>query len=595
VFAAIFDSAGFAIDISRFEVPSNALVSVAGNAALLHVAGGSPATAETFLEFSPTRPLQLVGRIRLDGRTDLRTALAAPPGLSDGDLVGLAYERWGESFLEHLAGDFCFVLVDKARRQLIAARDQLGVRALHYTNLGSLWLVSDSLDWLARQRAADCELDDYWIADFLTIGFCREFERTVWRNIHRLPPAHRLRLRRAGMAIQCYWRLEIGEPLYLKRRQEYGEQFRSVVRTAIADRLPDGPVGIAMSGGLDSTTLAALTVEQTGNPGRVVAECNHFNQLMHIDEDDFASLAARHIGIQLTVRDFDNRVYDRHWRERGIRAPEPTKMLLDAHHLRTVGLEQAGRATVWFEGEGPDNALPLERRPYLAWLRRRRSWLRLGEAWLQYALVKGGSGWRQTLRRYLLPQTPVVERPLLPHWINRDFVEELKVTQRIESLGAGGDATHPWHPEAFASFTSPIWQNYLGDFDFQDSLAPTQHRVPYLDLRVLAFMLRVPPVPWGWKKQLLREAMRERLPRKVLTREKTPLALYPDVAVARREGLAPLAVPDRLQRYVDVALLPGLEAPETLIAGVFAVHALDHWLADTASLRPPANSEILAV
>ena len=593
MFAAIFDTAGGPVDRQRLGLdqggPCN-VKEVAANVVLL-TAPEMAATAETFLELSAAGGM--VGRLRLDRRGDLQARLGLSGAPSDVGLAIAAQQRWGDTCPEHLEGDFSFVAFDGSCGELLAARDRMGVRALFHTNVGSVWLIGDSLDWLARQRSAlgaGDELDDFWIGDFLTCGFSREFDRTVWRDIRRLPPAHCLRLGRSGATQRRYWRLDIGEPLFLRHRAEYGERFRAVVREAIADRLPPGKVGISMSGGLDSTTLAALAAETAGEPSRVVAECNHFERLMTIGEDRYARLAARHIGIELTIRPIDDSVYDARWRDRGIQSDEPTTMLLDAHYLRIAGREKAARAAVWFEGEGPDNALAFERAPYLAWLKRRRSWLRLGGAWLQYAAVKGATGWRQSLQRHLLPRSPDMGRPSLPDWLNRDFVETLNLKQRIETLGIGGDPSHPWHPEAMSIFTSPAWQHYLGEFDFQDSLAPTLHRDPYLDTRVLEFMLSVPPIPWGWKKHLVREAMRGRLPGEVLAREKTPLTLYPDVAVAKRVGMAPLSAPDLVRPYVDLARLPTLDAPETLAAGVFAVHALDHWMASRAgSLRPPAN------
>ena len=107
------------------------------------------------------------------------------------------------------------------------------------------------------------------------------------------------------------------------------------------------------------------------------------------------------IGIDLVVRPFDDLVYDQSWRSRGIAAAEPTQSLLDAHHLRAFGQERSRRAVIWFEGEGPDNALDLERDAYLKWLWRRREWVRFGAACVQYAFVKGASGWRQTLNRHV--------------------------------------------------------------------------------------------------------------------------------------------------------------------------------------------------
>ena len=87
--------------------------------------------------------------------------------------------------------------------------------------------------------------------------------------------------------------------------------------------LPAGRVGIAMSGGLDSTTLAATAVEVTGDPSRIVAECEHYERLMHIREDHYASLAARHIGIELRIRPADDIAYDPQWRARELRSSEP--------------------------------------------------------------------------------------------------------------------------------------------------------------------------------------------------------------------------------------------------------------------------------
>ncbi len=99
---------------------------------------------------------------------------------------------------------------------------------------------------------------------------------------------------------------------------------------------------------------------------------------------------------------------------------------------------------------------------------------------------------------------------------------------------------------AFASFTSPIWQAYFDDHAFEEALGGFEWRYPYLlDLRVLEFMLSAPPVPWGWKKRLVREAMRGRLPAEVLARKKTPLTCYPEVATMRALGLP--ALPERQQ------------------------------------------------
>lgn len=318
----------------------------------------------------------IVGRVRLDARDELRARLGAAPTASDARLCLHAYEKWGEAFTDFLAGDFAFVLWDDEHQCLLGVRDRLGVCALFHTKTADAWLVSDSLDWLAARDAADRPLDDYWIADFLVLGVSREFERTIYRDIKRVAPAHLLKLGDGGLSLRRYWRLDIAEPIYLRSAQAYHERFRELLSRAVADRLPSGRVGISMSGGIDSTALAATAVEVTGDPSRIVAQCEHYERLMHIREDHYASLAAQHLGIELRIRLADDIAHDPQWRSRDLHAAEPSVVLLNAHNIQKVGREMAAIAPVWLDGEGPDNALTLERNAYLGWLRRNGSWRR---------------------------------------------------------------------------------------------------------------------------------------------------------------------------------------------------------------------------
>jgi asparagine synthase (glutamine-hydrolysing) len=530
----------------------------------------------------------MVGRIRLDARDELQVRLGprvAGDGatLSDVRLCLHAYAAWGEDCVNFLAGDFAFVLWDDVRQALFGVRDQLGKRSLFQARLGSRGIVGDSLDWIAQQGASAGGLDDYWIADLLTLNCSREFERTIYRDASRLAPAHVLQWNAGGAAVRRYWRLDIAEPLQLASRGAYLEQFRELLSRAISDRLPSGKIGIAMSGGLDSTALAAGAVAQSGDPARVVAYCEHYEQMMHIGEDAFATLAARHLGIDLQIERFDDLAYDPQWQSRGIRPPEPNLTVINAHFMRRINDVLARRAAIWLEGEGPDNALRFDRNAYLSWLRERGSWCRLGKALLDYAAIKGVSGWADTARRHLHlgAVREFSDPPLLPPWLAPDLVSRLRLDERVRDLGEGGNTAHPWHPEAMASFTSPVWQDHFADYDLQESLSPLLWRHPFLDLRVLQFMLSVPPIPWAWKKRLMRDAMKGHLPEAVLRRPKTPLPVFPRAELLRRHGLPPLLSSERLQAYVDLNNLPGVRAAPADLLQSISVHVLGHWLQST--------------
>ena len=585
MFAALFNTDGQPVD-RRALSGTDRIVESPDGAPHVALVWSPPAQAVANGEWRGIESLQgrywIVGRLRFDARDELRRLLAdrlgTNAGVSDATLCLHAYASWGESFIERLAGDFSFVLWDGTRRRLVALRDRLGVRALFHAHSEGTWYVSDTLDWILAGAPVERELDDCWIADFLSVGYCLDFERTAYRHVSRLAPAHLLDCSGGQAVVRRYWRLELAEPLYFRDRRTYAERFLELITLSIADRLPSGKVGISMSGGLDSTTLAACAVQATGDPSRIVAECTHFERLMVDDEKHFATVAASHLGIELELRAIDDLTYDPSWRSRTRRSAEPYVGIVCAHPDRMMAVEQASRAPVWFFGEGPDNALAFDRDAYFSWLVKRRDWRRLGEAALLYLKAKGSDGWGETARRFVGIHAADPAPVEVPPWLDRGLVERLALGERLRRVGSESAAAHPWHPTAVASFSDAIWPALFASFDDEETLAPIAWRHPYLDLRVLEFLLMVPPVPWARRKLLLREAMRGRLPHAVLARKKTPLAESPAASPIAALGLPPLSSRQRLARYVDFRALPKVPLSGAGLDRLIAVHALDHWL-----------------
>jgi asparagine synthase (glutamine-hydrolysing) len=585
LFAAIFNTDGGPVDC-RAAIAAGHDVEILGGqrhvAFVSSKADSSPAAAEA----SGIRNLEgrywIVGRLRLDGRGDLRSRLSDRLGsrsedVSDAALCLHAYAVWGDGFVDRLAGDFCFALWDGDRNRLISARDQLGVRPLFHAVAGGTRFVGDSLDWIVSQAPVARDLDDAWIADFLSVGHCLEFDRTVYRHIKRLAPAHVLTISDAGATVRRYWRLEIREPLYFGDRRVYTERFLDLMAQSMADRLPSGRVGVSMSGGLDSTALAASAVRATGDPSRIVAECSHFETFEEDQEKHFSSLAARHLGVELRLVASDGLAYDPQWRQRSTRTTEPTTAVITAHFDRARIHERAGRAGVWLYGEGPDNALAFERNAYLAWLVGRRDWRRLGEAVLLYFQAKGLTGWFETFGRYAGRRQMPDDSFVVPPWLDHAFAGRVGLEERLRGVGPAVPP-HPWHPRAMASFTDPVWQQLFADLNHEETLGPIVWRHPFLDLRVLEFMLSVPPVPWARRKLLLREAMRGRLPGEVLARTKTAFWGSTIAQPIRTHGLPVLSRGGRLGAYVDGQALSLGSPAESDLDRVVAVHALDYWL-----------------
>ncbi|MBS0221224.1 MAG: hypothetical protein JSR91_10820 [Proteobacteria bacterium] len=587
MFAAILSVDGSPVDVGPGRLPAGGGIRVAvvgaGQRLALLSSYDAPVDDEWRGIASLADRVWIAGRLRLDRRAALRDRLRADRQASDADLCLLAYAAWGERFVEEIAGDFSFVLWDETRGVLVAARDQFGVRALFHATAGGRQLVSDSLSWLASRPEIDRALDDHWIGDFLAMGRSLDFQRTVFAGIARLPPGHVLTLADAGARTRAYWTLDVPEPLHYRDGRQYAEHFRALVAEAVTDRLPaSGRVGVSMSGGLDSPTLAALAVASVGDRGRIVAECVHYERLMPDDEPRFSTLVATHLGIPLRLRAVDELTYDRDWRCRGLRTAEPTRSIVFAHWTRLIMGEMAAAAPVWLYGEGPDNAFRFERDAYLSWLLRRGEWRRLVGAVLPYLRLKGHEIWTGKTRPDDRAQAVAVDAGILPPWLDRDFAARMHLDERVREANEIVDRSHGWHPRAVGSFTNPIWQDFFAERDLDESFAGLVWRHPFFDLRVLEFMLAVPPVPWARNKLLMRQSMQGWLPGQILDRPKTPLAASPIEAPIRRVGLGVLEVPDLLGKYVSTENIPARPDTESDLSALIAVHALDHWMVYTS-------------
>jgi asparagine synthase (glutamine-hydrolysing) len=519
----------------------------------------------------------LVGRIRLDDRKALSEKLGIDTTHTDSLLCLRSYVRWGTRCTEHIQGDFCFVVWDMNRHTLLCARDHLGVRPLFYATFGKYVLVSDSLEEI-RQQTLVSELDDCWVADFLTHGYSQEFHRSAYKDVRRVPPAHVLKVSPNSFQLRRYWRLELNSPLFFSDSRNYVDLFNELLACSIKDRLPQGVVGIQMSGGLDSTALATKTVQVLGNPNQVVAETRYFNELIADAEARISSSVATALHIRHVLTPVDGTFYDRLWCTREINSPEPRLSAVRMGPERSFAVEMAKEASVWFYGEGPDNALVFEWRAYLNWLWKKKDWKRFYEAFISGARVKPLREWPGSFKNHVLRR--LRRKEFSPRWIQPELSARraAEIAELSNFSGELNAAARSWHPRAVGSFSDPIWQEFLEGFDYAMSGTPLDWRHPYLDIRLLYFMLSVPPIPWARRKLLIRQAMKGMLPQEVLLRDKTPLAEDPCVKIILKEGIPGLALSKDTRRYVEEAMLPRRPKDASEVYDLLRVRILDHWL-----------------
>ena len=474
----------------------------------------------------------LLGDVRLDGRDEVRRQLeqsgdSITTDVTDEELILHVWRRWGQDGLAKLEGDLSFALWDATERRLWCVRDLMGARPFFYAQSAGTFYFSNTLELLLEAPGVSSDLDQQFIGDFLLQEWCEDVARTVYRDIHRLPPGHLLVYSEAALSVRCYTVFSVEEPLRLKRPEEYVEQFQELLEQAVRDRLPRGPCGIFLSGGLDSTSIAAMAckiAKKDGPRGPLRAYTVDCRPLYDDDEGYLASLVAKKLGIDIEILSGATTLPYEGWEDLLPRTPEPCNdpfLLLSHRQFRRV----QGHARVVLSGYGGDDILTGQAWPYLTYLFRRREFGTIVQEFGAYILKHGRipplrGGFRTRLRRWMGRKDPLLE---FPPWLEPHFVEQQNLRGRRRELQKSPKTEHPWHPIAFAALSSKAWSNVLESEDSGWTGVPVEMRVPLFDQRLLRFLLRVPPVPWCMEKELLRESMRGMLPEEIRARPKTPV------------------------------------------------------------------------
>src|SRR6266404_9267728 len=151
----------------------------------------------------------ITGDVRIDDRDTLFAKLTVPPQIlksaCSAELVLHAYGVWGEDCVEHLLGDFSFVIWDAHQEKVFAARDQSGVKPLFYAQVGQCLLVSNTLDSIRQIPIVPDALNESAIGDLLIAGRNCNPVATFFAEIRRLPAAHRLVAGADRLRTEQYW------------------------------------------------------------------------------------------------------------------------------------------------------------------------------------------------------------------------------------------------------------------------------------------------------------------------------------------------------------------------------------------------------
>jgi len=244
--------------------------------------------------------VQLVFNGEIYNHAALRQELAAAGATfrtrSDTEVLLRAYERFGEAALDRCNGMFGVAIWDAARRSLLLLRDRMGVKPLYYSFDGKALVYGSEVKAILASGRVAAAVNERGLWDYLT---CRYVPGpgTIWRGIFKLPPGHILRFSPGDAAprLTRYWDIPLGTGAAPTDRATIDATFESLLGDAVNLRmLADVPVGITLSGGIDSSVITALAARHSAT--RIQTFSVAFAEMPDQGELPYARTVARHLG-----------------------------------------------------------------------------------------------------------------------------------------------------------------------------------------------------------------------------------------------------------------------------------------------------------
>lgn len=485
-----------------------------------------------------TQPMSLDGQVWiaadafLVGREELVDALHAAGREAsllrpDAELLLHAYHAWGPDCVERLLGYFAFIVWDAPRQRVFAARDHFGNRTLYYAHRGPLLVLSNWLDAIPLHPAIPPELSEFHVGSFLALGSVNYLDPsgTAYQGIRKLRPAECLVAERGAVRVRRYWECPVEVPLLKYRREaEVLEQYRALFARAIRDRLRSKRLALTVSGGMDSTSVAAMTasvIRERGHGPELIALAQDHRKINPTREAELASLLCRQYDIALTLMPMD----EVPWLTPDYRPV--TLMLYPLANQQQEFIRRLSRlAPVAMFGSSGD----MQRTAHLSLALR-------GSNPLQ-ALAGFFAAWRRHgtrpplnfgLQRMLnaLSRHKGHYAPHFPEWLDPGLLQRHQFRKEFEdnalpALDAHVQRNHR-HP----------WLQYwcarkdIGTFLHGNAAHAPQEGLDALgDKRLVEFYLSLQPMPWLANKYLQREALEKLLPDSIRLRPREAISSH---------------------------------------------------------------------
>ncbi len=459
---------------------------------------------------------------------------------SDTESIVHLYEEYGPDCVQHLRGMFAFVIWDKLRNKLFAARDRLGIKPFYYRLQDGAFIFGSEIKALLAYPGVRAEFNPGVLAEYLAFGYVVG-EETLFSGIRKLPAGHTLELSEDGTVnIRRYWDLSVAEDPEPRPRSYYVQRYRELLEDAVSSHLmSDVPLGVFLSGGLDSSAVAALTAKSRREPIQTFSVGYSEQAYSELPYARIVSdrIRSQHHEVQVTRQQFFESLPDVIWHE-----DEPVcwPSSVALYHLAKLAREHV---TVVLTGEGSDETLAgYTRYPWTVWNARMDSIYRgvtpsALRAFVREQIHSARLG--ATLRRKLEHTCLGRDGASWPSFYFDNFYSAFSAAEQRQLLSPDFQA----YPDSAYTGSMAVWERSLGTLlkrllytdintylvellmkqDQMSMAASIESRVPFLDHPLVEFAAQIPS-SYACKglegKSILKSAVEDLLPRSIIHRRK---------------------------------------------------------------------------
>jgi asparagine synthase (glutamine-hydrolysing) len=478
-------------------------------------------------------------------RAELESRGHAYKTRSDTETIVHAYEQWGDECVDRFRGMFAFAIWDAPRRRLLLVRDRLGIKPLYWTFRNGTVCFGSEIKAIFASGLVEPEANEGVLPEVLSTRYVAG-GATMFRGIHKLLPGHLLVFEDGALATRQYWDVPVRDAQGSASSPQATTAdvvgtFRSILEESVRLRLmADVPLGMFLSGGIDSSAIAALMTKMVDRPIQTFSVA--FKERA-FNESEYARTVARAIGavsheVVIDDRDFFEALPRLIWHED---EPIAHPSSVPLYYVSALARQHV---TVVLTGEGSDELLAgYGKYPRAAW-----NW----RAGTVYERMLPGA-LRDSIARGLLPLLPnTLARYARRSFLAMDRTPEAMFFNNFASIRLADQhalLAPAWRDQATAAAaygpsmshfnrleeTSTLldrllytdMKTYLVELlmkqDQMSMAASIESRVPFLDHKLVEYAARLPD-EWklnGWTtKRVLRESMKGLLPDSILNRPK---------------------------------------------------------------------------